>query len=94
MDVNGEDGTVTVSGNADLNATNERLTGSIENVVVNVGATNTNSVGLEDLTPYSFTDTLNEAAFADGQIAYSLAFTSQVAQGSTVHVDLSYVYWA
>jgi len=87
-------GTVTVSGNADLNGRFESL------VVTGDGQTLVNIVGLEPqqgngelLTPYS-SGSVAVAGLSDGALTYDILFSQQVQNGSTVNIDVHYSYLA
>lgn len=94
VDTDGFDGIVTVSGNADLNAKNESLGGTIDSGSFSIVGADSNSTSTETLNPYSKTVVLSDADFTDGTIAFNGTFSQQVANGSTVAVQLEYNYWA
>lgn len=88
-------GTVTIWGSADLNAKNESLTVTVEGGTGwNTVGADSNSSGTEQLTGYSHDIAVNSVAFTDGNVVISGEFSQQVANGSTINVELNYAYWA
>ncbi|ASY73334.1 hypothetical protein N181_25035 [Sinorhizobium fredii USDA 205] len=94
VDPDGFDGIVTVTGDADLNARNESLEGLIDTHSFKFVGAASNSSTTESLNPYSDTVTLSDADFTDGMIAFNGEFSQQVANGSSISVQLEYDYWA
>ncbi|WP_081160810.1 hypothetical protein [Ensifer aridi] len=94
VDSEGFDGIVTVSGEADLNAKNESLEGLIDTHSFDFAGAAPNSSTTESLTPYSDAVILSGADFTDGTIAFNGEFSQQVANGSSISIQLQYDYWA
>ncbi len=94
VDPEGFDGVVTVAGDADLNAKNESLDGLIDTHSFEFVGGAPNSSTTESLNPYSDAVTLSDADFTDGTIAFNGEFSQQVANGSSITVQLQYDYWA
>lgn len=88
-------GTLTLKAHADLNAKNESLTVLVDsNTVWSVTGTDSNSSSTETLADYTKVVTLTDASLSDGSIVVDGEFSQQVANGSTLQVQLDYSYWA
>lgn len=88
-------GTMTLKAHADLNADKESLSVSVDSVQVwSITGTDPNSSTTETLKDFTQTVTLTNANLSDGSIVVDGDFTQQVANESTLQVQLDYSYWA
>ncbi|MDW9438582.1 hypothetical protein GOB91_20940 [Sinorhizobium meliloti] len=85
---------VTVSGEADPNAKNKSLEDLIDTHSFDFVGAAPNSSTTESLTAYSDPVILSDADFTNGTITFNGAFSQQVANGSSISIQLQYDYWA